>query len=55
MSSMHPRSAPQGPYDAIVIGAGLSGLTAAAILAQAGGRVLVCEQASQVGGLFHAC
>ncbi|MHC1770166.1 MAG: phytoene desaturase family protein [Flexilinea sp.] len=42
------------PYEAIVIGAGLSGLTAAAFLAQAGARVLVCEQASQIGGLFNS-
>jgi phytoene dehydrogenase-like protein len=41
-------------YDAIVIGAGLSGLTAAAYLAQAGARVLVCEQAEQIGGLFNS-
>jgi monoamine oxidase len=43
-----------GHHDAIVIGAGLSGLTAAAFLAQAGARVLVCEQAGQVGGLFNS-
>lgn len=42
------------PYDAIVIGAGLSGLTAAAFLAKEGARVLVCEQAAQVGGLFNS-
>ncbi|HEY9088303.1 MAG TPA: NAD(P)/FAD-dependent oxidoreductase [Anaerolineaceae bacterium] len=41
-------------YDAIVIGAGLSGLTAAAFLAQGGARVLVCEQGAQVGGLFNS-
>ncbi|MCX6032167.1 MAG: NAD(P)/FAD-dependent oxidoreductase [Chloroflexi bacterium] len=41
-------------HDAIVIGAGLSGLTAAAFLAQAGARVLVCEQAGQIGGLFNS-
>ncbi|MHB8135393.1 MAG: phytoene desaturase family protein [Anaerolineaceae bacterium] len=41
-------------YDAIVIGAGLSGLTAASFLAKAGAKVLVCEQAAQVGGLFNS-
>lgn len=41
-------------YNAIVIGAGLSGLTAAAFLAKEGARVLVCEQAAQVGGLFNS-
>lgn len=41
-------------YDAIVIGAGLSGLTAAAYLARAGATVLVCEQSGQVGGLFNS-
>jgi phytoene dehydrogenase-like protein len=52
--SMRLPQAPGGRYDAIVIGAGLSGLTAAAFLAQAGARVLVCEQADQVGGLFKS-
>lgn len=42
-------------YDAIVVGAGISGLTAAAYLAKASAHVLVCEQADQVGGLFSSC
>ena len=37
-------------YDAIVIGAGASGLTAAAVLAKAGRRVLALERESVVGG-----
>ena len=40
-------------YDAIIFGAGIAGLTAAAYLALGGARVLVCEQAAKVGGLFN--
>jgi len=42
------------PYDAIVIGAGLSGLVASAYLVKAGAKVLICEQAPKVGGLFNS-
>src|SRR5882757_6978374 len=38
------------PYDVIVIGAGLGGLTAGAILARAGRKVLVIERSNSVGG-----
>ncbi|HPL58409.1 MAG TPA: NAD(P)/FAD-dependent oxidoreductase [Flexilinea sp.] len=41
-------------YDAIVIGGGLAGLTAASFLAKEGRKVLVCEQSDQVGGLFNS-
>lgn len=44
-------SAPTGTrYDAVVIGAGLNGLSAAAMLARQGARVLVLEQRDRVGG-----
>jgi len=41
-------------YDAIVVGAGIGGLTIAAILARVGRRVLVVERHDRVGGYAHA-
>src|SRR6185312_2793742 len=38
------------PYDVVVIGAGLGGLTAGAILAREGRKVLVIERSNSVGG-----
>lgn len=43
----------EADFDAIVVGAGIGGLTAAALLAQSGLRVLVCEQHSVPGGFAH--
>lgn len=43
-------SAPPGSYDAIIIGAGLGGLSAAAAFARQGYKVLVLEQHSVPGG-----
>jgi all-trans-retinol 13,14-reductase len=39
-----------GAYDAITIGSGLGGLTAAALYARAGHRVLVLERNAEFGG-----
>ena len=40
-------------YDAVIIGSGVSGMTAAIILAKEGRRVLVLEQHSRPGGLMQ--
>jgi all-trans-retinol 13,14-reductase len=42
-----------GPFDAIVIGSGISGLATAAALTVTGGRVLVLESHFQAGGFTH--
>jgi len=44
------RGAPRDSYDAVIIGAGIGGLTCAALLGRAGLRVLVIEQHYMVGG-----
>ena len=43
-----------GPYDAIVIGSGIGGLTTAACLSKAGKKVLVLEQHYTAGGYTHS-
>nr|XP_055024901.1 inactive all-trans-retinol 13,14-reductase [Misgurnus anguillicaudatus] len=48
------RDAIQANLDVIVIGSGLGGLTAAALLAKLGKRVLVLEQMDQAGGLCQS-
>lgn len=47
------RTSPDDRYDAIVIGSGLGGISAAALLAKNGRRVLVVEQGDGAGGFAH--
>ena len=47
------KDVPEGPWDAIVIGSGMGGMTTAAILAKLGQRVLVLEQHYVPGGFTH--
>ena len=44
----------QGPYDALVIGSGLGGLSCAALLAELGWKVAVFEQHYTAGGYTHS-
>ncbi len=48
------RESPEGPWDVIVIGSGIGGMTCAALLSKLGRRVLVLEQHYVPGGFTHA-
>ena len=48
------KTMPDGPWDTIVIGSGIGGMTSAALLAELGDRVLVLEQHYVPGGFTHA-
>ncbi len=41
-------------YDAIIVGGGLAGLTAAAFISKNNKKVLVCEKESEIGGLVSS-
>ena len=43
-----------GPYDALVVGSGIGGLTVAALLSELGRRVAVLEQHYTAGGATHS-
>ncbi len=47
------KGGPEGPWDAIVIGSGMGGMTSAAMLARLGKKVLVLEQHYVPGGFTH--
>ncbi len=48
------RASPEGPWDYLVVGSGMGGMTTAAMLARMGRRVLVLEQHYVPGGFTHA-
>ena len=51
--AFHPSKVSGQKWDAIVIGSGMGGLTAASILSKTGKKVLVLEQHDQAGGCCH--
>jgi len=49
---MYRNRAEPYPYDVVIIGSGIGGLTAGAYLAKQGVKVLICEQGRRPGGYF---
>ena len=47
------KRSPEGPWDTIVVGSGMGGMTTAALLGKLGHRVLVLEQHYVPGGFTH--
>ena len=47
------KKSPEGPWDTIVIGSGMGGMTTAAMLSKLGHRVLILEQHYVPGGFTH--
>jgi all-trans-retinol 13,14-reductase len=47
------RTSPDGPWDTVVIGSGMGGMTTAGLLSEVGHRVLVLEQHTVPGGFTH--
>jgi prolycopene isomerase len=54
MENQAARQARDSAYDAVVVGAGIGGLTAGALLARSGKKVLVVEAEAQPGGYARA-
>jgi all-trans-retinol 13,14-reductase len=54
VGTRYSRATLEASYDTIVIGSGLGGLTAAALLAKSGQRVLVLERHYTAGGFTHS-
>jgi all-trans-retinol 13,14-reductase len=48
------KDVPRGPWDYVIVGSGMGGMTTAALLSKIGRRVLVLEQHYVPGGFTHA-